>query len=242
MRTFTLEICANSYASALAAEIGGATRIELCENMAEGGTTPSYGQVRQCKEKLKIAVWPIIRPRGGDFLYTADEFEIMKFDIRMCRDLNCDGIVTGILLPDGNIDVERCRELVELASPMPVAFHRAFDRSNDLFKAAEQIIETGMVRILTSGGCPSALAGAKVISALVKLAGDRIEIMPGAGINPSNIAEIRNITGAVNFHSSAKQKVESKMRFKQLLQANECEIEQSSAEIVSRLISALKES
>jgi copper homeostasis protein len=141
-----LEVCANSFTSALAAEKGGANRVELCENMAEGGTTPSYGQIKLCKERLKLEVWPTIRPRGGDFLYSDDEFEIMKEDIRCCKKLGVAGVVTGILLPNGEIDQERCKILIELAHPMPVAMHRAFDACKDLEKALEIIIRIGFCK------------------------------------------------------------------------------------------------
>ena len=209
-----LEICANSYSSAAAAQNGGASRVELCENMAEGGTTPSYAQIKRCVEKLNIEIWPIIRPRGGDFLYNDDEFELMKEDIRICKILNCDGVVFGILKSDGEIDNERCAELIELAKPMPVAFHRAFDMSKDLAKALEDLIELGFVRVLSSGGAKNAVEGFKTLAKLVTQANGRIEIMPGAGINPQNILEIATKTGASVFHSSARVKVSSKMKFR----------------------------
>ncbi|TDG35216.1 copper homeostasis protein CutC [Pedobacter changchengzhani] len=209
-----LEICANSYSSAIAAQNGGAIRVELCENMADGGTTPSYAQIKRAVENLKIEVWPIIRPRGGDFLYNNDEFEIMKEDIKICKILKCGGIVFGILTSDGEIDKERCAELIELAKPMPVAFHRAFDMSNDLPKALETLIELGFVRVLSSGGAENAHKGIKVLNRLVNQADGRIQIMPGAGINPQNILEIATKTGAFVFHSSARVKVLSKMKFK----------------------------
>lgn len=208
-----LEICANSFASALAAEKGGANRVELCENMAEGGTTPSFAQIKMCKERLKIEVWPIIRPRGGDFLYNNDEFELMKEDIKICKSLECGGVVTGVLLANGEIDKIRCAELIALAKPMPVAFHRAFDMSNNLEKALEDLVEIGFVRVLTSGGADNAFNGIATIANLVALAKGRIEIMPGAGINPDNIKEIATKTGAQNFHSSARITIKSKMEY-----------------------------
>jgi len=241
---FGLEVCANSFSSALAAQEGGAIRVEFCENMAEGGTTPSYGQIKLAKERLEIEVWPIIRPRGGDFLYSDDEFQIMKLDIEFCKSLGCDGIVIGMLTSNGEIDRERCAKLVELAKPLPVAFHRAFDMCNDLSVGLEQLIELGIVRILTSGGAENAFKGAPLISALIKQAANRIEIMPGAGINPQNIQEIRNITGARVFHSSARAKVESKMKFRNQLSKmgnieDEYQYEQTSATIVKELVNSL---
>lgn len=239
-----LEICANSYASALAAQNGGAIRVELCENMAEGGTTPSYAQIKLCVEKLNIQVWPIIRPRGGDFLYSDDEFDLMKEDINICKTLNCDGVVLGILLANGEIDVKRCAELIKLAKPMPVAFHRAFDMSNNLEKALEDLIELGFVRVLTSGGSNSAFEGIEIIAKLVKRANGRIEIMPGAGINPLNIVAIATKTGAKNFHSSARIAIKSKMEFvnpqtKMGSAEDEYQYQQTSAELVKQIVDQL---
>jgi copper homeostasis protein len=238
-----LEVCANSFASALAANTGGANRVELCENMAEGGTTPSYGQIKLCIDRLDLEVWPTIRPRGGDFLYTDDEFEIMKEDIKFCKELGCDGVVTGILLPNGEIDEVRCRALIELAHPMPVAMHRAFDACIDLEKGLETIIKLGFVRILTSGGAPTAYKGMQKIATLIELANNRIEIMPGAGVNPNNISTIRDTTGARCFHSSARVKIESQMKFQQ----EECNVDfpvdqydQTSPDLVKQMVDALK--
>jgi copper homeostasis protein len=170
-----LEVCANSFTSALAAEQGGAIRIELCENMAEGGTTPSYATIKITKERLKIDVWPIIRPRGGDFLYSDDEFEVMKTDLKICKELGCDGVVFGILSSNGEIDKERCKLLLDLAHPMPAAFHRAFDMCNNLERALEDLIELGFVRVLTSGGAENAYNGSKELAKLVQLANNRTE-------------------------------------------------------------------
>ena len=209
----TLEVCANSYASALAAQLGGAKRVELCDNLAEGGTTPSYGQIKLAKQQLNIAIWPIIRPRGGDFLYTETEFNLMKEDIIICKSLNCEGIVIGILNADGSIDLSRCRELIELAKPMQVAFHRAFDMCNDMEKALEDLIEMGIVRVLSSGGAASAFSGMDQLARLVKQANGRITIMPGAGIHAANIQELYARTGATEFHASAKVWVKSKMAY-----------------------------
>jgi copper homeostasis protein len=209
-----MEVCANSFASALAAQRGGAIRVELCDNLPEGGTTPSYAQIAMAKKNLSIKVYPIIRPRGGDFLYSDLEFELMKTDIMTCKSLNCDGVVIGILKADGSVDMERCAELIELAAPMPVTFHRAFDMSNDLEKALEAIIGLGCERILTSGGESSALKGALMIAKLIKQAGGRIIIMPGAGVSVANIKELIQLTGATEFHASAKHAVKSKMLFR----------------------------
>jgi len=211
---YGLEVCANGYESALNAQMGGAKRVELCDNLAEGGTTPSYGQIALSKKNLNIEVWPIIRPRGGDFLYSDLEFSLMKEDIEICKSLNCDGIVIGILEADGNIDKARCAELIELAQPIPVAFHRAFDMSNDMKKALEDLIELGIVRVLSSGGAGSAIGGSEKLAGLVKQANGRISIMPGAGINENNIEKLISTTGATEFHASAKNFVSSKMTFR----------------------------
>lgn len=210
----TLEICANSVESAIAAEQGGAERIELCTNLPEGGTTPSYGQIKWCVENLKLEVWPLIRPRGGDFVYSDAEFENVLEDISFCKQIGCDGVVTGILLTNGRIDKLRCAKIIKDAYPMRVAFHRAFDMSFDLSKSLEAIIELGFVRILTSGGESNANEGKFKIAKLIQLAKDRIDIMPGAGINAGNISEIARITGAKNFHTTAKSTVASQMQFK----------------------------
>jgi len=209
-----MEVCANSLASALAAQKGGAIRVELCDNLPEGGTTPSYAQIAMAKQILSIKVYPIIRPRGGDFLYSDLEFELMKTDIETCKSLLCDGVVIGILKADGSVDIDRCAELIELASPMPVTFHRAFDMSNDLEKALEDIIGLGCERILTSGGESSAIKGAATIAKLIKQAKGRIIIMPGAGVSAANITELIQLTAATEFHASAKHPVKSEMIFR----------------------------
>lgn len=209
-----MEVCANSVSSALAAQLGGAKRVELCANLAEGGTTPSYAEIAMARNMLIIELFPIIRPRGGDFLYSDLEFELMKQDIQICKKLKCDGIVTGILTAEGKIDKKRCAELVELAKPMEVAFHRAFDMTDNLEEALEDIISLGIVRILSSGGKASAIAGAEILAKLVIKAGHRIIIMPGAGINTSNIKELIRQTGAKEFHASARRQLDSRMIFR----------------------------
>src|SRR5579862_5938299 len=177
-----LEVCANSVASALAAQEGGATRIELCENLYEGGTTPSYGQISLARNLLKIKIYVLIRPRGGDFLYSDMEFEIMKADIRHCVDVGCDGVVIGMLNADGTVDKARCAELVRIAKKggLGVTFHRAFDMSSDMNQALEDIIAMGCERILTSGGKSTVVEGIHVVAQLIKKAAGRISIMPGA--------------------------------------------------------------
>ena len=211
---YKLELIAFTIQSCIDAQNAGAHRIELCDNPGEGGTTPSYGFIKAARNILTIDLYPIIRPRGGDFLYSDEEFEMMKSDINVCKVFGCNGVVIGILNADGTIDKKRCKELVELAKPLKVTFHRAFDRANDLKQALEDVIETGCERILTSGGVPSAADGATVIAELVQQAGGRIIIMPGSGVRADNIKMLAETTGAKEFHSSARKNVESRMEYK----------------------------
>jgi copper homeostasis protein len=212
-RRITLEICAYSVEAAIAAQAGGADRVELCANPSGGGTTPSYGSIVVARQNLKIELHVLIRPRGGDFLYSPQEFAAMKEDVQLCRQSGVEGVVLGILLPNARVDKERCRELVRLASPMPVTFHRAFDMTADALQALEDVIETGCRRILTSGQANSALEGASLIAELVRRAGRRIIIMAGAGVNEENFAKLIESTGAEEFHTSARTVVASKMLF-----------------------------
>ncbi|NLR57053.1 copper homeostasis protein CutC [Chitinophaga polysaccharea] len=211
---FTLEICAASVASCLAAAEGGANRIELCDNLLEGGTTPSYATIALAREKVKIDLYPIIRPRGGDFLYSDLEFEVMKKDIELCKQLGCNGVVIGILLPNGRVDQERCRILTQLAWPMGVTFHRAFDMTDNPFEALEDIISIGCERILTSGARNTAVEGAALLKDLLERANDRIAIMAGSGVRATNIAQLIQTTGITEFHTTAKAYEESKMVYR----------------------------
>ncbi|WP_069658309.1 copper homeostasis protein CutC [Arcticibacter eurypsychrophilus] len=201
---YKLEICANSIESALVAQRGGADRIELCDNMAEGGTTPSAGMIKTCKKVLHIPVFPIIRPRGGGFVYTHEEFEVMKADIQICKDLGCEGVVLGILNTDGGIDKEKCAELISLARPMEVTFHRAFDCALHLEQSLEDIIALGCERVLTSGGAEVADQSLPMIARLVRQADSRIIVMPGSGITEENLILVLKESGATEFHSTAK--------------------------------------
>lgn len=211
---FKLEICVDSFESAMNAQLAGADRIELCDNLAEGGTTPSAGMIHCVRDNLKAGLHVIIRPRGGDFLYSPQEFEIMLKDIELCRKAGADGVVTGVLKPDGTIDVERMKYLSEAAAPMAVTFHRAFDLCSDPFKGLEDIILTGAARILTSGQKNLAMEGSDLIKSLVSTAGERIIIMPGSGLDESNIKKIAEITGANEFHLTARKITGSRMIFK----------------------------
>jgi copper homeostasis protein len=211
--SFVIEIATSDFLTTKSAVEGGADRIELCANLAEGGTTPSYAHIKKCREAFDIPLFPIIRPRGGDFLYTKDEFEIMKNDIKLCNEIGCDGIVIGLLNMDGTIDMTRTSELIELAYPLDVTFHRAFDRCKDPFIALEELIEIGCQRILTSGQKPTVSEGVDLIAELTKKADDRIVIMPGSGVRKANIKMIAEKTGCTEFHSSLRGKAKSPMQF-----------------------------
>jgi len=210
-----LEVCANSLTSALAAQEGGAIRVELCDNLNEGGTTPSYGQIKIARKLLKIKLYVLIRPREGDFFYSDIEFEIIKADVQYCVDAGCDGVVIGILNAGGSIDKPRCAELVQMAKKggLGVTFHRAFDICADMDQALEDIIELGCERILTSGGESTAPEGAIVIAHLIEKAAGRIIIMPGSGVSESTVADLVHITKATEIHSSARSAVKSKMQY-----------------------------
>jgi len=208
--SFTLEIAAFTLEGALIAQKAGADRIELCSNPVEGGTTPSLGMLKTARKRIGVQMYPIIRPRGGNFVYTDDEFDSMKTDLQICKALKYDGVVIGILNADGTVDKKRCAELVEMAGDMGVTFHRAFDRTVDPFQALEDIIDIGCERILTSGQVPNAQDGAKTIFKLIEKADDRITLMPGGGIRSTNIAEIAAETCATEFHTSARMDVEGK--------------------------------
>ena len=210
---YLIEIATSDFLTTRSAVEGGADRIELCANLAEGGTTPSYAYIKKCREAFDIALFPIIRPRGGDFLYTKDEFEIMKNDIKLCKELGCEGIVIGLLNMDGTIDMTRTSELVELVYPLEVTFHRAFDRCKDPFAALEELIEIGCQRILTSGQKPTVSEGVDLIAELSKKADDRIIILPGSGVRKDNIKMLAEKTGCIEFHSSLRGKAKSPMQF-----------------------------
>ena len=210
---FKLEVIGFNIESCLLAQAAGAHRIELCDNPGEGGTTPSYGFIKAARENLQIELYPIIRPRGGDFFYSDAEVELMKADVKICKELGCDGVVIGLLNADGTVDKKRCKELVALAYPLGVTFHRAFDRVTDARQALEDIIEIGCERILTSGLVPAALDGAETIAALIKQADERIIIMPGSGVRADNIIELAKKTAAIEFHTSARINIDSKMSY-----------------------------
>ncbi len=209
-----LEICAVSVASVINAEKAGAARVELCAGIYEGGVTPSYGIIASAKKYTSIDINVMIRPRGQDFCYSDIEFEIMKKDIEFCKELRVNGVVFGILNSDGTVDTQRCSELVKIARPLHVTFHRAFDMTPDPYAALEDIISTGADTILTSGQQNTAFRGRHLIAGLVKMAKGRIEIMAGGGINEENILKIKNDTGADFFHMSASKNIDSKMIYR----------------------------
>ena len=218
-----LEVIGFDLASCLAAEKCGADRIELCANPQEGGTTPSYGMIDIARKNTSIQLFPIIRPRGGDFLYTELEFRSMIADIQRCAELGCDGVVIGMLRRDGSVDVERCAELIERAGSMQVTFHRAFDRVSDPVTALEDIAGLGCTRILTSGLRPNVDLGREMLRTLVRQAGNRITIMPGSGVRSTNISELAKFTGARAFHSSARSVLRSAMEYTNPAMAEELE-------------------
>ena len=210
----TVEIVVYNIESAMKAQEGGADRIELCENVGEGGTTPSAGTIELIRQNLSIDVFVMIRPRGGDFLYSNYEFHAMKRDISQCQKLSVDGLVFGILNPDGAIDKKRCKELIARARPLKVTCHRAFDMTPDPFKALEDCIEAGFDRILTAGQQAQAVKGAKLIGELINSAKGRIVIMPGSGVNEDTVEEIVRISGANEIHFSAAAFRESPMQYR----------------------------
>ncbi len=210
---YIIEIATSDFETTRSAVEGGADRIELCANLAEGGTTPSFGTIKQCRETFTVSLYPIIRPRGGDFLYTKEEFEVMLQDIKLCKQLGCDGLVIGLLNMDGSIDIARTARLIEIAYPLGVTFHRAFDRCKDPFTALEQLIEIGCERILTSGQQPSVVDGVDLVAELNRIADERIIIMPGSGVRKENIKMLAEKTGCTEFHSSLRGREKTKMDF-----------------------------
>lgn len=235
-----LEIAANSLASALAAQAGGADRIELCENLGEGGCTPSFGTIAAVRDRLEIPLYVLIRPRGGDFRYDEGECEVMLRDIEACVRLGCDGVVIGALDARGDVDMDTCRMLVTAAGPLGLTFHRALDVARDPMCALEAAIELGCGRVLTSGAQADALAGADTIAALVRQAAGRIKVMAGAGVNPGNVAVLRGRSNADEFHASAGAPRRSSMRHRAGLPGLDPDWRQSDRDIVAALRAQLQ--
>lgn len=209
-----LEICVFNTATAIAAEKAGADRIELCENYANGGTTPSYGYLKTVREKISIPVFPMIRPRGGDYFHSEDEIAIIEKDILLCKELGFEGVVFGLLNQDGTIHREATARLTELAYPMEVTFHRAFDRCKDPLEALETIIGCGCNRILTSGQEPKVTEGIQLVKQLVEQADGRIIIMPGSGLNSNNVTSIIQTAGVQEVHTSARVLIPSQTQYR----------------------------
>ncbi|MCR4964773.1 MAG: copper homeostasis protein CutC [Bacteroidales bacterium] len=199
-----IEICCNSIQSAANAKAGGANRIELCQNLNEGGTTPSYATICQCVKELGLKVFVLVRPRPGDFVYNDLEIENMLEDVRVCKELGVAGIVVGFLHPDGSIDTTLTRRFVEAAAPIPVTFHRAFDCCTDWSKSLEEVVACGCKRILTSGCHETAIEGKEVLRSLVQQANGRITILAGSGVRPDNVNELIQFTGVSEVHGSCK--------------------------------------
>jgi len=208
-----LEVCVDSFKSLLIAKEAGANRIELCSALNIGGLTPSFGLMKQAREVEDIEIFAMIRTRSGDFLYDESEFETMKKDVELAKKMEFHGIVTGILLENGKIDLERMKEIVELANPLKVVLHRAFDDADEPEKDIPALIDMGILRILTSGQRKNALEGASFIADIQREYGDKITIMPGAGINAKNIEEIHNIVKCQHYHMSGKVNLGSKMKY-----------------------------
>jgi copper homeostasis protein len=200
-----LEVCAFNVQSCMIAESAGAVRVELCDNPIEGGTTPSYGTIKLAREKIAIGLYPIIRPRSGNYFYNEQEYEIIKNDIRICRELGCDGISVGAATITGEIDTEWLKRIVEWAGPLGVTCNRAFDGTPDPFKALEDIIVCGCERVLTSGQKASAPQAGETLGKLIRQANGRISVMPGAGIKSGNIEQLHKACNANEYHASARK-------------------------------------
>ncbi len=212
-----IEICANSAQSCIEAQAGGAARVELCAGIPEGGTTPSYGEIRAAQKAVPdFDINVIIRPRGGDFLYTQTEIDSMLFDIDLCQKLGVHGVVFGCLTASGDIDVPLMKRLKEAAGSLSVTCHRAFDVCRDPFAALEELIALGIDRVLTSGQQSDAVKGIPLIAQLVSRAAGCIIVMPGCGVRENNIAQIEAETGAVEFHTSARSVISSKMQYRNI--------------------------
>jgi len=209
-----VEACVDSIESALAAAAGGAHRIELCANLVEGGTTPSAGMLAVCRARLDIPIFVLVRPRGGDFLYSASELAVMMEDIRRAKQAGARGVVTGVLRADGGIDEDRARELIAVARPLQVTFHRAFDVCRDAAAALETLITLGVDRVLTSGQAATAPEGAQTIARLVRQAAGRVGILPGGGITPENAAALVQATGVTEVHLTGAVTRQSGMAFR----------------------------
>lgn len=209
-----LEICADSVTSVKAACEGGADRIELCADLIIGGTTPGYGLAKKAREAADIPIRALIRPRFGDFCYDDEAFKVMLEDIRLFREMGINGVVTGVLKPDGCLDMERMKRLKEAAGDMDFAVHRAFDVSKDPFRSLKEAIDLGAATLLTSGQAPTAWEGRELLARLNAEGGDKIQIMAGSGVSEANIRDLARATGLTAFHMSGKKETQGAMAFK----------------------------
>ncbi|HEX9512749.1 MAG TPA: copper homeostasis protein CutC [Puia sp.] len=237
---YKLEICSFNLSSALIAQQAGAQRVELCAGPDEGGTTPSRGVIMAARERLQIELYPIIRPREGDFLYSEEEFAVMLKEVAFCKQVGCNGVVIGLLNADGTVDKARSAKLVEAAYPLGVTFHRAFDWAINPFEAMEDIIGIGCERILTSGQRPTALEGATMINELVRQADDRILIMPGSGVRASNIGTLVEKTDAPEYHTSARIRVGGAMEYVNTAMNEEQLVTMADKEEIEKIIESLR--
>jgi copper homeostasis protein len=203
------EVCVESLDAAIAAELGGADRIELCSSLIEGGITPSLGLIRAVRSRVKFGVYVLIRPGAGDFFYSADEFAVMQADITLARESGADGVVLGVLTSEGAVDVERTKELVRVARPMEVTFHRAIDVTRDIRSAVEDVVLTGADRILSSGGHASAMEGRFCLGDMVKVSAGRIGVMAGGGVGEDNVQQIAEASGVSEFHASLRTSIKN---------------------------------
>jgi copper homeostasis protein len=247
-REIVFEACVDSVESALAAQDGGAQRVELCSNLLEGGLTPSFGMLQVARASLRIGIMVMIRPRGGDFVYTDREFRAMLHDVAMATDAGAAGVVFGFLEPGGTVDARRTRELTDLARPLAVTFHRAFDMTKDPFDALETLVETGVDRVLTSGQEASVIEGLDLVAELIRRAGDRVVIMPGGGITALNVARVAAVPGIREIHFGGGAPVESAMEFRNsrvfmggVLRPPEYSRDVQRQEIVAEIVRAAKE-
>ena len=241
-----IEICLESVESVIAAEKGGADRVELCSDLFEGGLTPTIGTVKTALKKSNIKINVMIRPRGGDFCYSDEEFEVMLEDVRALKDTGVNGIVFGILTPEGDVDIVRSKELIELARPLPVTFHREFDMTRDPYKSLEDLINLGVDRVLTSGQEATVPEGADLLEELVKIAGDRIIVMPGCGITERNFPKLQEKIKAKEYHIYLPKEISSKMVYHPghiymggLLRQSEFTITHTSSQRVSQVMGLL---
>ena len=212
-KKYQFELCSFTIESSVTAQKAGAARVELCDNPIEGGTTPSYGVIKTVRNKIDIELYPIIRPRSMNYFYSEDEWQSMLEDVKVCKELECDGISVGVQKKNGEVDTDKMKALVELAYPLKVTSNRVIDAAPDPYEALDALIQAGCYRVLTSGQAPSAPEGAEVLKKLVEQAKGKISIMPGAGVNSGNIARLAKETGAYEFHASARVKASNSVTY-----------------------------